>query len=656
MPVLSRFYMVISNLLRKKVTSVAIVVLCSWVTAVSVEASEAEEKLWQEKSQLVLKQLADNYKLPRRGDRGKYVMPALIAYRAMNPNTPLPGDLAQQLTSLTQKQGKDFYTNSDAFKAPGITRLLYLFPKDSQLQAAQQDYFAYLFPTQEAKAKYNFWRSGGTENFVNMLRTSGYLLAQKAVTLDLPQAEQKLANKERWLTNKAQKTYQKGTAEWDSSSYTIFNLVGWLNVYDFAEDPEMKAKAKAVLDYYAAAMALKYSDGIYGGAEQRGGSATIPYNSHTDFLGWFWFSEDIPEDLNLKWPQYIQLVHPATSSYRPPNAAIALARKRNLEPSFYHNAKANYSLSKLIVPEMFYIASTYTLGTALVTNGEQVVNWKLVSLGKESAPAKTVTGANSYSHKQAKRNGMGKTIFDRFFQYENVLFQATYVPKEAKSQLGKQQLRNLLVDTIAKIPCGNSCRFWLTSRVNKQIPPITYPVKKVNGSYQVANYLSFPVGTQLIKQQDKYFVQLNDTYLAISPFPSQDLKLETQDNRSYLEVTAPLETMTGFVIEVGSQQHENFDNFQQQYNNKKPLNLKQLEWEKVRYQTIEKEQLLFDFGKNYNQSSLRINSKAMDLPLTHLYDGKHLQLKNRVLQLTTPKYSYEVDFQSNVPVFDEKLR
>ena len=659
-------------LLKKKVTKIVFSTIVVLLYGLPLQAQEqykaAETQLWQKKSQLALKHLASNNIFPQSGDRGKYVMPALIASGWQSTQDPQASpeinwtaQQLQQLKSLTAKEAKDFYTNSDAFKAPGITRLLYLFPQDAQLQQAQQDYFQYLFPEQEAKQKYNFWRSGGTENFVNMLRTSGYLLAQKAVEQDLPKARQKLKGKETWLQNKASKTYAKGAAEWDSSSYTIFNVIGWLNVYDFAQDPAMQARAKAVLDYYAAVMALKYSDGVYGGAEQRGGSATQPYQSHTDFLGWLWFSEYVPSELDLDdffdWPQYIQLVHPATSSYRPPLAAIELARKVNLTPSNYQNVKANYSLGKLVSPEIFSLNHTYSLGTALVTTGEQVVNWKLVSYDTSNELAKVATGGNSFSSAKSRKNGMGKTFYDRYFQDQNILVQATYVPKEAKSQLGKQQLRNFLVNTISKIPCGNTCRFFLSSQVNKVIPQVNYPLKKQDGKYQVANYLSFPEGTELIRQQERYFVQLNNTYLAISPFPPQNLELQTQGDRAYLEVQAPLDTMAGFVVEVGNQiQHQDFNNFQQLFTNSQPLDLKQLDWAKIRYKSLDNRQLLFDYGKNYNQASLRVDSKLVNLPLTHLYDGKQLKLKEKILQLTTPNHRYEVNFQQELPVFKEETK
>ena len=621
------------------------------VFQITLPAMANEEELWRKKSQLVIDHLADNYFVPKSGDRGKYVMPGLIAHRWQNRQGDWQTKQWQHLQLLSNKEPEDFYTNSDAFNAPGIVRLLYLFPQDKTLKQIEQQYFKYLFPPTNQIKKHNFWSSGGTENFVNMLRTSGYLLAQKAVPSNLPLAPQRLEEKEKWLRYKARKTYQTGTAEWDSSSYTIFNLIGWLNVYDFAENAEIKAIAKAVLDYYASAIALKYTYGVYGGAEQRGGSAIESFTSYTDYLGWLWFSEDIPtEDDFFNWPQYIQLIHPATSSYRPPKEAILLARKQQIADSLYQNAKANYGLARLEIPEVFYIGKTYTLGTALVTKGEQIVNWKLVSYPTSSEPALVATGSNSYSASKTK-NGMGKTLFDRYLQHRNILVQMSYVPPKVRSQLKQQQFRRFVVDLIQKIPCGNTCQHLLSSQVNKTITPITYPITKKKNQYYVANYLSFPKDTEIVDRQGVYFVRLNETYLAIFPFPQQQLQPQVARQRTYLEISAPLDRLTGFIIEIGDRiHHDSFAHFQNAIAQNR-LDLKQLEWEKLRYRTLDGRQLSIDYSQLQTQATLKVNNQLITWQPLHLYRGENLQLKNRVLRIESSESVYQVDFQNEVPIF-----
>ncbi|MDJ0576152.1 MAG: hypothetical protein QNJ65_13415 [Xenococcaceae cyanobacterium MO_234.B1] len=632
--------------------SLGILFFCCWIIPATANI-ETEERLFQNKSQLVRKTLADSLKFPTKGDRGKYIFPVLIAYRDRYPTSSWKPEHQQQFQVISKKNSNDFYTNSDAFAAPGLTRLLYLFPEDQAVKKLNKNYMSFLFPPVIQSGRYNFWQSGGTENFVNMLRTSGYLLAQKGIKLNLPYATQRLREKEAWLYYKARHTYRMGVAEWDSSTYTIFNLIGWLNLYDFAEDANMKNVAKAVLDYYASAIALKYTYGVYGGAEQRGGGTTTSFNSNTDYLGWLWFSEYIPETSSFfKWPAYIQLIHPATSSYRPPREAILLARKKDNQESYYQNAKANYGLARLEVPELFYIGKTYTLGTALVNNGKQVINWKLVSSPQQSEDAFVVTGSNSYGSKNSK-NGMGKTNFDCYVQHRNILAQMTYIPQELQPKFKKQQFRNFISKIINKIPCGNTCKYVLQSKLNNFIPSVTYPVKKVQGKYQVANYISYPKEAKLVPRKGIYFLELNKTYVAISPFPLQEnLKPQTTNKRNYLEITAPLGTLGGFILEVGNQfDHQSFDQFQDKIVANIKLDMTQRDSGKIDYLDSEGNEIAINYQFSQAQATWQVNGQKINLNHVKLYQGDNLEVDNQVLQLKSKDSIYQIDYRDKIPIF-----
>lgn len=631
--------------------ALTVVFFCSWILPATANVG-TEEELFQQKSQLVLKKLADSLKFPAKGDRGKYIFPILIAYRHQYPTSPWGKEHKKQFTVISKKNSKDFYTNSDAFAAPGLTRLLYLYPEDSLVKKLQKNHLNFLFPEKISSNRYTFWQSGGTENFVNMLRTSGYLLAQRGLKLNLPHANQRLQEKERWLHYKAHHTYRMGVSEWDSSTYTIYNLIGWLNLYDFAQDENIKKAAKAVLDYYASAIALKYTYGVYGGAEQRGG-AVKSFASGTDFLGWLWFSEYIPTNPDfLKWAPYIQLIHPATSSYRPPQEAILLARKNYNQTSYYQNVKGNYGLSRLEIPEIFYIDRTYTLGTALVNNGEQVVNWKLVSYPQKSESALVVTGSNSYLNTNHK-NGVGKTSFDRYVQYRNIIAQLTYIPNKLKPEFRKQKFRNFLSGTINKIPCGNTCKHQLRSQLNSFIPVVKYPVKKVKGKYQVSNYISYPSEAKIVQKQEIYFLELNQTYAAIYAFPNQkNLQPKITKNRNYLEVSAPLGTLAGFIMEVGNQyEHQSFEQFQSTILAKAKLDLTKTSQGKLKYLDSQGNAIAIDYQSSKSQATWKVNNKKIDFNYAKLYQGDNLEVKNQVLKLKSKDSIYQIDYQNKIPIF-----
>ncbi len=192
--------------------SLVIIFFCSWILPITANAT-TEEQLFQQKSDLVKKTLADSLKFPSQGDLGKYIFPILIAYRDQYPQASWLKEHQKQFQIISKKNSNNFYTNSDAFAAPGLTRLFYLYPEDTVVNKLQNNYMDFLFPDVLQSDRYNFWQSGGTENFVNMLRTSGYLLAQKGIKLNLPHALQRLEEKEQWLHYKARHTYFRGVSE-----------------------------------------------------------------------------------------------------------------------------------------------------------------------------------------------------------------------------------------------------------------------------------------------------------------------------------------------------------------------------------------------------------------------------------------------------------
>jgi hypothetical protein len=620
--------------------------------ALANSSVDQDEQLFQQKAQLVLKTLAEKPTIPQDGDIEKYAWPAVIARLHQNPNDPL----AHKILQIFTKRKKDsFYTNRDAFGSPGITRLFYLYDRKTDLKLFEDNYLKFLLTPSPQKGHYNFWQSGGTENFVNMLRTSGYLLAKRAIWAQLPGAENRSQEMKLWILKKSKKTYRMGVAEWDSSTYTPFNLIGWLNLYDFAKDPKIKQAARAVLDYYACTMALKYTFGIYGGAEQRGGGATQSFNTTADYLGWLWFDEKIPQNKSFfTWPTYIQTVHAATSSYRPPKEAIALARKRFNHTSSYRNTKANYFLDKLNIPEFFEIGKTYTLGTALTEQGDQIINWKLVSYPQKGSTAQTVFGGNSIY--AGAKNGAGKTIYDKYVQTQNILVQMTYIPTAIKAKFNRQLLRKNLASLISKIPCGNSCKYVLTRKLEAFIPVETYPINNINEAFPTRNYIAFPKNLETVIKSGRYFIRLNQTYLAIVPFPNFKASrlVHSPDAADYIETQADLGQMAGFIVEVGNAfEQKSFENFQNLILQKTRLDLNQIKSGKITYKDIKGSLLAIDYQFPSPFPRWTINNQAVVLnaPNNWLYNGNELRVKNEVLRIQGDKSVYEVDYRGETPIF-----
>jgi hypothetical protein len=107
-----------------------------------------------------------------------------------------------------------------------------------------------------------------------------------------------------------------------SDGYNSVTLKGFHNVLDFAEDPELRRKASALLDLYWATWAQEQIGGVLGGGKARiyqTGGDRIGTNSAIHALAWFYFGIGEPADLQSP------LLSALTGSYRPPPVVIDIA-------------------------------------------------------------------------------------------------------------------------------------------------------------------------------------------------------------------------------------------------------------------------------------------------------------------------------------------
>jgi hypothetical protein len=287
-----------------------------------------------------------------------------------------------------------------------------------------------------------------------MARTSGYLAAQNAIgNPSFPQAATRLTTSKAWIMEFSKRVLAGGTSEWNSSQYGAYNLIGWLNLFDFATDPEVKAAARAVLDYYSLEIGLHYSQGWTGGSEMRStgvpsfgvtaGAANSQFGtSSQDYLGWLWFG-DLSRAVGTNYwsgNEYIQSVHAAISSYRPSFHAVQLAKKQLALPAWFKASKSEYyGKTPSFLQQNFYIDQGFNLGTAYMPYGGwgggcfAIQSWKLMGKvttipGDSVKAPQILTGAGRY-YDQTK--GRGRQPYDQFVQNKNVLIQMTKTPADA---------------------------------------------------------------------------------------------------------------------------------------------------------------------------------------------------------------------------------
>ncbi len=376
---------------------------------------------------------ADHYKLPRPNyvDPEKVYWPVVIArlskYGKMD-------SLSNKLLDYPVfKNRLPFH-----FILVGMARIMPLFP---DAPAMKKNKLKYLQNVAARKDSYNPWTCEGTENHLNMSRTSGYIFAEQMLEHPdyFPHADEwKLMMKE-WLSYYSNRIYEVGTGEFNASTYGIFNIIGFLNLYDFAKDPEVRSMAKAVLDYFACELALNNYQGMTVGPESRGSPSMMSLSHETEWLAWLWFGGITDERAkgllpsgNSKMP--LQAVHAATSNYRPGEKIIELSKNKYRSSQWYVNSKPSYLLARPgYIRHFLYHNSSFSLGSAMYpygaygTSAYKNTTWKLLlGVGNNEKSPGLITGGGGYYE---DRKGRIRNPYTQVAQYRNVLVMLNLLPE-----------------------------------------------------------------------------------------------------------------------------------------------------------------------------------------------------------------------------------
>jgi hypothetical protein len=200
-----------------------------------------------------------------------------------------------------------------------------------------------------------------TDNLRAMRDGAVYLMAEETGN-----AEVAAKYKER-IRAYATACFSTGMGEWDSANYLAHTIVGYLQIYDFAKDPEVKALAKGVLDYLSTVAATAYFKGAVVAPNARDYNNVGPKEG---FAGeaWLWFGDN---DEAKESRPYRDFIHMATSAYRPPAAVLALARKDFAKPVEILQAKPTYAgwfektggEDRVEYPVFLHVGRTFQVGT-----------------------------------------------------------------------------------------------------------------------------------------------------------------------------------------------------------------------------------------------------------------------------------------------------
>ncbi|KYC42964.1 hypothetical protein WA1_12720 [Scytonema hofmannii PCC 7110] len=261
-----------------------------------------------------------------------------------------------------------------------------------------------------------------TDNLKAMREISVYLFAEETRN----EATRKLY-KERIRRN-VRTLYQIGQGEWDSENYLGHAISTYVNLYDFAKDPEVKSLAKSALDWFLMSGAVKYWRGGFGGPSKRdynqGNCVWCSLATHE--LG-LYFGDSPLADPNPS----PDLVHLITSTYRPPSAVVSLARKQFQKPLELLNSKPTYENWKPggdAAPEFhetLYFGNTFQIGTLAQGSGGDWNGFKMMAFNSTRGVDYFIA-ATGTDPTQISSSSIGG---DRIAQYRNLIIWLNDKPK-----------------------------------------------------------------------------------------------------------------------------------------------------------------------------------------------------------------------------------
>jgi hypothetical protein len=334
-----------------------------------------------------------------------------------------------------------------------------------------------------------------TDNLRAMREISAYLMAEEAGNERTRQIYKAR------IEEKVRSLYQIGQGEWDSEAYLGHGLTTYVNLYDFAKDPEVKAIAKNALDWFTITGALKYWRGGFGGPSKRDYSQgnCVWCSGAAQALG-LYFGDSPVQDTN----QNSDLVHLVNSSYRPPAAAVTLARKQFTKPLELLNSKPTYENwkpgenHKPQFYETLYFGNSFQLGTLAQGSGGDWNGFKLMAYNSRRGVDYFIASSGNDANKMSTSSQGNNAIA----QYQNLAI-------------------------------------WL----NDKPAPFQFFLPKT---------------AQIELQAGKLFIKLEKTWLAIAPinlqFGAVNSNLKHYPDDQILTAIATGQKESGFALEVGEKE------------------------------------------------------------------------------------------------------
>ncbi|MBC8102287.1 MAG: hypothetical protein H7Z41_06845 [Cytophagales bacterium] len=370
-------------------------------------------------------------------DPGKHLWNHLFALLASDSSgEQRPAGAPEGVTVRHIIQALITFPNLFHFNADGPARCFHRYPK-----LVSEQNRAYFFSGHSRsllnhpdQANHNLFTGEGTENHLAMCRYSGYLLCQNWLQDHGDDARARLGLRQtrEYIITHARDVFRTGTGEWYSSTYYGYQIRGLLLAFEYAKDQEVRSACHALLDLFSAEIALKYLNGVGCGPESRGAPGETPWSREIAQIAWLWFGDRSGE----AGPKAVtNAVYAALSSYRPPAILEKIARKRGMVGEEYFNSHPSYLLDQPSVSrETLYFGPGYAVGCSYLPAAgytgasSQFLPVKIAGSETDSAAWVIYGGSNARG-----TTGTGRSPYDQWAHYRNVVMQFTWVPEGAEA-------------------------------------------------------------------------------------------------------------------------------------------------------------------------------------------------------------------------------
>lgn len=281
---------------------------------------------------------------------------------------------------------------------------------------------------------YNLFTGEGTENHLAMSRVPGYLLAQAYLKWhpNDPRATAALGQAREYILRHTALVLDRGTGEWNSSTYFGYQLRSLLTCHDLADDPEIRKAVRDLLDALVMDWGFRSYRGVNAFPESRGVTWAAG-DSEMAGMMWLWTGEG-------QMPAHSDnTVYAAISSYRPPAALGELVRKQGWAGREYFGGPTSYLLDRraetresAYFGEGFALSCMYGGGAGMTGASTQFTPAKIVVQDPRVAGGMRVFVPNSDG---LTRLGQGRSPWDQWGVSRNVMVHVAYVPPDAAGLL-----------------------------------------------------------------------------------------------------------------------------------------------------------------------------------------------------------------------------